>query len=300
MSFAASCVIALPLRAQEIVPPRSAADSALNAGDLARAESLYYLAAKARPRDPSAREALGRYLGMRGAARVAVVLLEEARLFGADPARIAVQLAPLYAAIGDSRALLTLPGSPLTRTERMRAAWMAEHPESNRTDTVAATIVGSVRGDTLGRVAVRIGGRTAMAILLAQDVGITAGARLAVGARVFAPDSPIAALDLITIGTARVSNAPVTIGGPPGVVMIGMSELGPLVPTFDYSKNRLTFNRPLSTLAPIRLPLIRDRGVLRVLDRGRWVSLSDYTAGVARARQVMTIDFRAGEVRVLP
>jgi hypothetical protein len=255
----AACAAAFPLTAQEIVPARTAADSAFNAGDLARADSLYYLAARARPRDPSARESLGRYLGMRGATRVAVVLLEEARLFGADPARVAAQLAPLYAAIGDSRALLTMPSSPLTSAERMRAAWMSEHPESNRTDTVPATIVGPVRGDTLGRIAIRIGGRT-----------------------------------------ARVSNAPVTVGGPSGVITIGMSEIGLLVPTFDYSRNRLTFNRPLSMQAPIRLPMIRDRGVVRVLDHGRWVTLSEYAAGASRLRQVMTIDFRAGEIRVLP
>jgi hypothetical protein len=92
----------------------------------------------------------------------------------------------------------------------------------------------------------------------------------------------------------------VTIGGPVGVVTIGMSELGPLVPTFDYSKGRVTFNRPLSMQAPIRLPLIRDRGTLRVLERGRWITLSDYAAAAAKMRQVMTIDFKAGEVRVLP
>jgi Flp pilus assembly protein TadD len=60
------------------------ADSLLNAGAVARAESLYYAAIRARPRDPMARWALGRYLAERGALRVAATLLEEADQFCGD------------------------------------------------------------------------------------------------------------------------------------------------------------------------------------------------------------------------
>jgi hypothetical protein len=163
------------------------------------------------------------------------------------------------------------------------------------------TIVGPVRGDSIGRVAVRVGSRTAMAVLLAQDVGITLGARLSAGGvRVFGTDSSAALIDLITIGPAKLGNVPAAVGGGAGVITIGLSATGPLVPTFDFSKNRLTFNRQLSTVAPIRLPMIRYEGAVHVLDRGRWVALADYLAGAAKARQAVTVDFRAGEIRVQP
>jgi hypothetical protein len=289
------------LRAQEVVPARTAGDSALNTGDLARAESLYYAATRARPRDPLSREALGRYVGMRGATRVAVVLLEEARLFGADPSRIAIELAPLYSSLGDWRALLTLQSSPLSASERTRAAWLSEHPATSRADTASTAIVGSVRGDTLGRIPIRVGSRTAMAVVLAQDVGLTIGVRLAGGVvHLFGGDSSVATIDQMSAGSAHLGNIRVNVGGPPAGASVGLSELAPLVPTFDYAKNRLTFNRPLSILAPIRLPMVRYNGAIRVLDHGRWVTLGDYVAGAAKARQTITIDFRAGEVRVLP
>ena len=280
----------------------AAADSALGSGDIERADSLYFLGVRMHPRDPAAREALGRYLGMRGASRVAVVLLEEARLFGADPARIAARLAPLYESLGDWRALLTLPSSPLSSSERKRAAWFSDHPFASRTDSVGTALVGPPQGDTIGRVAVHIGRRTAMAVLLARDVGITAGARIAAGVgRAFAGgDSTIFALDSAIIGSARLVNVPARLGGSSGAVSVGMSVLGALTPTFDFSKNRVKFNRPASIAASLRLPLIRDRGVLRVLDRGRWVSLADYAAIVAKAGQSLTIDFRGGEIRVQP
>ena len=253
------------------------------------------------PRDPIAREALGRYLGMRGASRVATVLLEEARLFGADPARIGRELVPLYESLGDWRALLTLPSSPLSPTERRRAAWLSEHPLVSRTDSVGTVLVGPPIGDTLGRVAVHIGGRTAMAVLLAQDVAITVGVRLA-GAqqRGFAGDSTVIVLDSVIIGSARITNVSARRGGSPGAVTVGMSVLGALTPTFDFARNRVRFNRPASVPASVRVPLVRSGGRVYVLDRGRWSSLADYVAIVANAKQSLTIDFRGGEIRVQP
>src|SRR5437870_2911921 len=69
-------------------------DSLLAAGRLVSAESAYYATARANPRDPIARAALGRFLAARGATRVGAVLLEEARQFGGDSAAIARALLP--------------------------------------------------------------------------------------------------------------------------------------------------------------------------------------------------------------
>jgi hypothetical protein len=279
-----------------------AADSALSAGDITRADSLYYAAVRFHPRDPVAREALGNYLAKRGASRVASVLLEEARLFGADAARIAAELVPLYQSQGDWRALLTLQSSPLGYSERRRAAWFAGHPPATVVDSTSQVLVGPPKGDTLARVATHVGERTAMAVILAEDVGVVIGSRIAGGAAQSFPggDNTVIALDSMRVGGARFTNVAARLGDVPGVVTIGMAGFGGLMPTFDYANNRFAFNRQ-SVAAPLaRLPFLRDHGELRVLDRGRWIGLSEFASEIAKARQSFTIDFRAGEIIVQP
>src|SRR5205823_6745967 len=97
------------------------ADSLLASGRVASAESLYYATSSARPRDAAARAALGRYLASRGALRIGAVLLEEARLFGGDTARIARALVPIYRSLGDWRSLAVLPKSPPSLAEGKRS-----------------------------------------------------------------------------------------------------------------------------------------------------------------------------------
>ena len=88
----AALLVAPPLQAQnEAIVAR--ADTLLIAGRVFAAESLYYIAVRRGPRDPVARLALGRYLAQRGALKVGAVLMEEARFFGGDPTRVAVELA---------------------------------------------------------------------------------------------------------------------------------------------------------------------------------------------------------------
>ena len=113
------------------------ADSLLAAGHLFAAESAYYAASRARPRDPVARAALGRYLAARGATRVAAVLLEEAQFFGGDSAALARVLAPLYARMGAYGALDSLRPSVLGVAERKRVKWLARHaPEVRLGDSI--------------------------------------------------------------------------------------------------------------------------------------------------------------------
>src|SRR5262249_39797248 len=84
------------------------ADSLLQRGILDRAESLYYDAARLRPRDPAVRSGLARYLAGRGKSRVAVTLFEEAMRFGGDSTSIGADLAPLYLGLWEYRSLLGL------------------------------------------------------------------------------------------------------------------------------------------------------------------------------------------------
>jgi hypothetical protein len=276
-----------------------AADSAFAAGDIERADSLYYIGVRERPRDPLIREALGRYLAARGATKVAVVLLEESRMFGGDPGRIAGLLVPLYQLLGDWRALLTLPGSALGDSERRRAAWLAEHPFGVRTDSAVVSLIGAPKGDTIARIAVRIGGRAAVANILGTDAGLTIGARIA-GAEVrrFGSDSGIATVDSLSFGSLRLVNVPATIGGAPSSVTIGVAAFNRMLVTIDYARDRASFTRATGGSPESRAVLVREAGQLRVLERGRWFGLSEFAAAVARARRAITIDLRAGEVRV--
>src|SRR3954465_10808178 len=94
LAHAAIALAAVPLASSSAQTAR--ADSLLNAGALQRAESLYYSAVQARPRDPMARWSLGKYLVSRGAPRMGMTLLEEALQFGGDPSIVTPDLAPTY------------------------------------------------------------------------------------------------------------------------------------------------------------------------------------------------------------
>lgn len=298
IAVAAASILAAPAGAQSRRTV-AAADSALAAGDIALADSLYYIGVRQRPRDPLVREALGRFLAAQGKTKVAIVLLEEARMFGGDPAQIGRQLAPLYAHIGEWRALLTLPGSPLTTAERRRAAWLAEHPFGVIGDAGAAPLVGTPRGDTIARVAIRVGGRAAVAAIVGTDVGFVAGARIAgTAARRFGDDSTVIVFDSLTLGQTTFANVPATTGPLSSTMVIGAASLARHIVIVDYKRNRIALARTDFGAIESRRPLIRDLLGLRVLDRGRWMSLSDYAATVARSAKTLVIDVAAGEVRV--
>ena len=259
--------------------------------------------ARIRPRDPVAREALGRYLATRGAARIAAVLLEEARMFGGDPARIAAQLAPLYESLGDWRALLSLPGAPLTVAERKRAAWLTEHPPTVRADLTSVVLTGTVRGDTLGRITIRIAGRPVLAIIVARDVGVIVGARAVGTASIrFSGDSRTIVIDSIRIGAARLAMVPATLDTASGVAIIGIGALSPMNVAFDYERKRVLFNQPRGAGKTHTVPLFREHGELRIAETTplRWLSLASF---IARAysgpgARPVTIDLKAGEIRI--
>ena len=275
------------------------ADSAFAAGDVAVADSLYYVAVRQRPRDPEARAALGRYLAAQGKAKVAIVLLEEARMFGGDPSEIARLLVPEYEFLGEWRALLTLPGSPLSASERKRAAWLSEHPFIGSDDAAIASIIGSPKGDTIARIPIRIGGRAAVAALVGTDTGFIAGNALASDSRRFG-DSTALVFDSVTVGAIKMRNVPATMGGGARTMSIGLAAFGRVIIRIDYAKHVLVISHIDSGRAESRYPLFRSAGELRVLDRGRWVSLSELAAMTARASKTLIVDLGAGEVRVRP
>lgn len=259
LALLGAAAAAIPAAAQAPPAGRVArADAFLRAGRVAAAESLYYTAARRRPRDPAARVALGRYLAARGALRVGAVLLEEARFFGGDSALVARELAPVYARLHDYTALVALPYSPLSGPERERAAWLRDHPPAIVGDdsvTVAFTPapVGSPPG-LLGSFEARVGGERA---LVAVDAGVSgwvldprwAGRR---GVRLFGtgpagvpvPGRTVGVADL-RVGALSLVHQPVRLATAPAgaalpSVRVGLDALGALAPTFDARAGVLT------------------------------------------------------------
>jgi hypothetical protein len=291
-------LIGVPAQAQSRSQVLSQADSAFAAGDLRLADSLYYIVVRFRPRDPIGRAALGEYLGAQGKAKVAVVLLEEARMFGGDPAAIARQLVPYYEELGDWRALLTLPASPMTATERRRAAWLSENPFSVANEGGAASMIGTPAGDTIARVAVRVGSHSAVASIVGGDVGFMVGSRLAANAHHFGNDSATVAFDSIGVGQTKFVNVPAGIGATASSLTVGVAALGRMVVQIDYARNRIVMMRADTGPAEARFPLARFNGQVNVLDRGRWVPLGEFAGGVAKSRKTLVVDYAAGEARI--
>ena len=305
MSFRAALGVAgialllgFPARGQSASRILAQADSAFAAGNLPLADSLYYIIVRFRPRDPTGRAALGQFLGMQGRAKVAVVLLEEARLFGGDPATVARQLIPFYEDLGDWRALLTLPASPLTMTERRRAAWLSENPFSVASEGGSAPIIGGPKGDTLARVAVRVDGRAAVAAIVGTDARFMVGSRIAAGARHFGNDSATVGFDSVTVGQAKFVNVPASVGATASSMTIGVTGLARMIVQIDYARNRIVMVRNDAGAVEARFPLARFNGQLSVLDKGRWTTLGDFAGAVAKSGRTLVVDFPAGEARI--
>ena len=143
------------------------ADSLLDIGALARAESTYYLAARARPRDPLARWALGRFLVARGAPRVGATLFEEALQFGGEPSLIVADLAPVYLELGMYHELAALPAPSLSGAERERARWLDAHPTRliSLDSLVKVAYKPSLASGDVGRLNIRVNGQLVEALI---------------------------------------------------------------------------------------------------------------------------------------
>ena len=299
LAAASSLVAARAAAAQELLP-----DSLLAGGQVAPAESLYFAYAASNPRDPIARAALGRYLGARGASRVGAVLLEEARFFGGNPRTVAIDLAPLYRALGDYRALVTLPASPLSMTERAQAAWLASHPPTlQMPDSLGVPYTPA--GDGLGTLTIRVGGRALTATIDPRRSGIVIDAAASgdTSIRVFrvtdaAPITGVASV--VRLGDLVLGNVPATIE-PVGErrAVIGLDVLRPFAPTFDPMRKRIVLRRN-GRIAPgaagVHVPALFDDDDVRVLRGDHFTSMADAEVAASLRSRRWTLDARRGEV----
>jgi hypothetical protein len=290
------------------------ADSLLAAGRVTAAESLYYAASSASPRDPGARAALGRYLAARGALRIGAVLLEEARVFGGDTASLARALVPVYRALGDYRALAALPKSPLSPPEQDRAEWLVTHPQTLEIEDSVAVMTYRPVGDGtgVGVVSIHLGERTIDALIDPRVSGLVlrgAAARRGGDLRVFGNDANggVAVAPVLRIGGVTLANVAARIdtgAAPTGqrnavTARLGLDVLRRLAPTFDPRSSTLILRRSgqiAQTSPGTRSAMLLDETGMRLLVRGRWESTTAHAAALLLGTQRWSFDGRRGEV----
>ena len=311
----AAIALALALTARSATYGQVArADSLLNAGALQRAESIYYAGVQARPRDPAARLALGKYLVSRGAPRVGMTLFEEALQFGGDASTVNAELAPLYLSLGEYHKLSALKSSPLSVPERQRAQWLVARstkllaPDS----TAAVAYHKATDGASLGRVAIRINGRSIDATVSARDHGIIIADTAAVvkrlrafrqaGAR--ASGAIPAVADSVGLGQFSLADYPVSIQPLPDKkqAVIGLDVIARFAPTFDPAAERLTL-QVSGTVAQKpsgadELPTLFTRDDLRVLRAGGWISVDQPPLSRMLSSRRWTFDARRGHLTI--
>ncbi|MBW7934191.1 MAG: hypothetical protein H3C62_11430, partial [Gemmatimonadaceae bacterium] len=130
------------------------------AQELEGTERRLYDAVRRAPRDARARLALGDWLASRGQLRSGAVLLEEARLFGADASVIAGRLRHLYFWLRDWSSLAALPASPLTTDEKARVAVLAQRAATHSGADSTVVPFAPLEVGALGRIPVVLGADT--------------------------------------------------------------------------------------------------------------------------------------------
>ena len=250
------------------------ADTLLIAGRIFAAESLYYIAVRRGPRDPAARLALGRYLAQRGALKVGAVLMEEARYFGSDPTRVALELAPVYQRLGEYNHLAALPANAVSYGERMRAEYLRDNPPAIAGPD-SATIDYTVNdSQLLGRVMLLIATDTVLATIDARAEGLvldTSWAKRKELRRFGSRNANVRDMEAVTpsvvLGPYTFTNVPTRFAPLSGAhrATIGLDLLGQLAPSFDPRAGKVMLRasgRLPATFPGLRIATItNDRGV---------------------------------------
>jgi hypothetical protein len=269
----AGSLAARPLEAQsERIVAR--ADTLLIAGRIFAAESLYYIAVRRGPRDPVARLALGRYLAQRGALKVGAVLMEEARYFGGDPARIALELAPVYQRLGEYNHLAALPASAVPYGARMRAEYLRDNRPGITGPDSAAVDYTVNDSQLLGRVRLLIDTDTVMATIDARAAGLVLDTSWAnrkelrrFGSRTAIARDVDAVTPTVVLGPYTFTNVPTHFAVLKGAARatIGLDLIGQLAPSFDPRAGKVMLRasgRLPRTFPGLRIATItNDRGV---------------------------------------
>ena len=291
----------------------AAADSFFQRGILDRAESLYYGAARLRPRDPTARLGLARYLAGRGSARVAISLFEEALRFGGDSSQISADLAPLYLGLWQYRSLLGLRPSVVSAAERERARWLGVHPTRLKAPDSLITVFYQPFADNsgrLGRMSIRVNGRTVEAVIAVTTSGVVLSDSVATATRLrrFAGRyargaagslDDIAVADSIGMGRLKLTNFPARVAQMTTPAIIGTDVLGKLAPTFDPGTGRMVLRISGSVPSGLpgdRFPTWSTTTDVKLLQIGGWISIAQPQITQMLAGRIWTLDAKRGQI----
>ena len=317
-SLARCLTLALATAAAVSFAPRQAAaqqryvaraDSLLRRGRVFAAETLYYYAVRRAPRDPGARLALGRYLAARGALRIGAVLMEEARFFGGDPKTVGTYLAPVYARLGDYKALSALPGSPLPYAQRARAEWLGANPPQIIGPDSASVPLAAGDSGSLGEITIMIAGDTLHAAIDPRVQGMSLDTawlrRKAVKrfAATFDNDwRNIGGVVLsVEVGPFTLTNVPTSFAGTGEShrARVGLDFLGELAPTFDPGSGTMLLRKSgrIDKSAPgERIPTLAYPGGLWLVQRDGVWPLGGTMAATTIGTRPFTLNAKRGEL----
>lgn len=253
LPVALSLALAWPTVAAAQVAPLGfgPVDALVWGGRIEAAETALYDRVAVAPKAAAPRAALGRWLVARGAVRPGAVLLEEARFFGGDEAAVARDLAPAYERLGDWRALVGLPSSPLTAGERRRAEALLRSPtQANLGDSTTVALV-ATGGTALGAVVLRVGDAQVTARIdpAVRGVVLDTAWRARGGVESYAESTgrPVVGLAArAAIGGLVWTRLPVRFAPTGGALdaRIGLDVLAAHRPTFDTRRGVLVLRRP--------------------------------------------------------
>ncbi|HEX2716862.1 MAG TPA: hypothetical protein VHM67_04225 [Gemmatimonadaceae bacterium] len=289
------------------------ADSLFRQGRVFAAETLYYYAARRSPRDPAARLALGRYLAARGALKVGAVLMEEAAYFGGDRKVVATYLAPVYARLGNYKALASLPASPLPYAQRARAEWLAANAPATSGPDSTAVQLGAADSSSIGSIRIVIGDETLEAKVdpRAQGLVLDTAWLSASGVKRFASTydadwrNAAGVVHTLGIGELTLANVPAafTASGTRRTARIGLDVLAELAPTIDRTAGTLTLRRSgrISDARPgERIPTLTYPGGIWLIQRDGLWPLGGTNARVVLGTGPWTINPWRGEIILGP
>jgi tetratricopeptide (TPR) repeat protein len=290
------------------------ADSLLRRGNLDRAEAEYYAAARARPRDPEARFALGRYLASRGALRIGATLIDEAMQFGFDRRIGATALVRIYTDLGEYVSAASLTGTSLSASERAQLQWLATHPARvvSPDSTVLVAFTRTSLDGYVGAARIRLNGRPMLAMIAPRGgcgIRVSDTSAVAKSLHRFPVDSGTrvpAVADSLGLGRLGVTSVPVSIEPlPQGVEAVAcFGALLRYAPTFDPRGGLMTLRlggkAPPPPMSASGMPMRDIDGQYAVLQGGGWgaVVLPQITSMLASKR--WTLDARRGSIFVEP
>jgi hypothetical protein len=305
MVVSAAVVLAAPALSAQTTILVARADSLLMAGEVERAEALYYAVSRRSPRDPQGRAALGQYLASRGAFKIGGTLLEEALAFGGDTVTLARRRAPVLQAGDEWVDLAQLSHSPLSDAQRERARWLATHvPAVTGADSVTVAFEpSSVEG--LGRVQLIVGSDTLAADIDPSSDELTLGdyTHFAKLVQVFSGEGGGRAGVLLRakIGDIVLERMPAQFDPQlgPARARIGLTLLAKLAPTVDAAAGVLTLRRDGMVgemTGRRRIPVVFAFPGVLVARPDRLVRIESPAGRALLATARWTLDLRRGEL----